>query len=65
MNKEILYVEMKKVGTWNFYFRLFIITIQSPILGSTHSKTTSAEYDVLCGFLTKSEKKKSSTLLNI
>lgn len=34
---------------------LFFIINQSPILGSTHSKTTSTEYDVLCGFLIKSE----------
>jgi len=42
----------------------FSIINQSPILGSIQSKTTSAEYDVLRGFLIKSEKK-ISTLLNI
>jgi hypothetical protein len=36
---------------------LFFIINHSPILGSIHSKTTSADYDVLCGFLIKSEKK--------
>jgi len=43
---------------------LFFIVNQSPILRSIHSKTTSAEYDVLCGFLIKSEDK-CFTSLNI
>jgi hypothetical protein len=43
---------------------LFFIINQSPILGSIHSKTTSAEYGVLCGFLIKSEDK-CFTLPNI
>jgi hypothetical protein len=65
MNKYILFVEMKKVGNIKFLFYvLFFIVNQSPILGSIHSKTTSAVYDVLCGFLIKSDDK-CFTLLNI
>jgi hypothetical protein len=49
----------KKSRKQIFYFMLlFCITYQSSIVGSIHSKTTSAEHGVLCDFLIKSEDKR-------